>query len=754
MKPQAATDLGDAPQLAKLLDSLGADWTERSDAVHGLTSGAEGDLLHRLLAVVREEHRDLSRLNAALQILAHTPADVVPELNRLLAHSDHEVRAYAALALGERADPRAVEPLVAALSDPNANVQAHAIEALGKLRAGAAVDKLMDFVEAENFELAFPAIDALIAIGDRRVAARLLPLLQNPLLQVVAVQALGALGDETVVKPLLSILADREVPAAEVATALVRIHRRYQQSYGDVTTIPAAIQSRITPAEVETLIAAVPAMSPASSADGPTLLSWLPGPSAELALVRSLERSPIGDELVSAIARKGPAILPLVLERFADASDEAKKAIIEIAAQIGDRGAVPVLLQALAEADEDDVLVRLCDAFGRLRDARAYEALRELFGHGSGFVRQAAVAAVSSLSHPDTARDLLAGLQDRAPEIRESNLKVAACLGPASCFDAVLACCDDAEPRVRVAAVESLPAFDDHRVVQRLIQAMRSDTPAVRAAAAGALPKVGETAAVARLLADAFHDNDVWVRYFAVRSLQAIHRHVEFCGQLTQLARKDPAMQVRLAAVEALADCGDAALSVLLELQHDRDDELDGAALGALGAVSHPDAHSALVKALDSPIKERLIQAVRALGRTRSPESVEPLRGAALKMDEGLAKEAIDALGQLGRSEAAAALIQLASRPRLRDECLRALANMSAAAVAALARGLQEAGLDERRVIVEALCRIGQPAAVQALELALNDSDPGVRQAAFSSLAHIRSVPRTANPVPACEGEF
>jgi hypothetical protein len=63
MKPQAATDLGDAPELAKLLDSLGADWTERSDAVNGLAtglaSGAAGDSLHRLLAVVREEHRDL-----------------------------------------------------------------------------------------------------------------------------------------------------------------------------------------------------------------------------------------------------------------------------------------------------------------------------------------------------------------------------------------------------------------------------------------------------------------------------------------------------------------------------------------------------------------------------------------------------------------------------------------------------------------------------------------------------------------------
>ena len=89
-------------------------------------------------------------------------------------------------------DPRAIPALVAALDDPNTNVRVHSIEAIGKLHAAEAVDRLVSFVESLDFELAFPAIEALAAIGDERIAYRLTPLLQNPLFCVAAIEAFGA----------------------------------------------------------------------------------------------------------------------------------------------------------------------------------------------------------------------------------------------------------------------------------------------------------------------------------------------------------------------------------------------------------------------------------------------------------------------------------------------------------------------------------------------------------------------------------
>jgi HEAT repeat protein len=112
-------------------------------------------------------------------------------------------------------------------------------------------------------------------------------------------------------------------------------------------------------------------------------------------------------------------------------------------------------------------------------------------------------------------------------------------------------------------------------------------------------------------------------------------------------------------------------------------------------------------------------------------------------MDDRTATEAIAALGQLGHSEAAAALIDAASLPARREKCVVALAAMSDAAVPALAQGLRHGELDTRRAIVEALARIRSAAAVDALEIALADREPAVRHAALSALAHLRRVPRT-----------
>ena len=749
----ASADAGGQKRVDELLQSLGnGDWNERQEAVHRLEGHASGDLIEQLLSILRDGHRDLSRLNAAIQVLVRTPADVVPELLELLSDPSADVRTYAALTLGERGDPRAISRLLESLKDSNSNVQMHAVEALGRLRAGAAVDAFIDIVETRDFELAFPALDALIAIGDERVANRLVPLLKESLFKLLAVEALGALGNEEVVKPLLDLLVDADVPPASIVIALRRIHDRYQQRYGDEATVPDTVCSLVSHANVQALTASAQLTSPLAVSSWVKVLGWLPGPDAATALLNLLERPPIDIEVVSALVRKGSHVVPLLLERLSAVTEKGRKAIIETLARLGDRTAVPALL-AMLDSDDEELVVRTVDSLARLADPRAYESVRSLLGHHNARVRQSAVAAVNSLGHPHTAADLLSGFQDSSPLVRESSVRVATYLGLPLCIDAVFDCCGDPDERVRRAAIECVPTLDDQRVYQRLSHAIRTDTPAVRAAAAAALAKVDNSEAASILLADALLDGDVWVRYFAVRSLLAIRKQEPAFAALVRLAKEDSAMQVRVVAIEALSGCGSAALAPLVDLAHSTIRDLAHAALLALGGLPGPEPKQAILNASHSEDAEKRWHAIRAMALTSGPDFIEQLRFFALGTDSRLADEATLALSRRGDRESALALLDGASWPYKRDRCVTALATMGDAAVPALAYGLRTRDLDTRRAIVEVLSRIRSAKAIDALGIALEDGQPSVRQAALAALAHIRRTHLSATTAGSCEGK-
>lgn len=723
----------------QLLSALGhAQWTVRRDAVTTLLSAPANSQIQELLNVLRDQHRDFSRVNAALQVLARTAFDVVPELLPLLAHPDHEVRAYTALLLGERGDPRAISGLLDVIKDADANVRMNSVEALGKLRAGAAVESLIALVEALDFELAFPAIDALIAIGDQRMASRLLPLLQNSLFKVVAVEALGRLGNEEHIPALLALLSDADVPPAEVAVSLSRIHDRYADSYGDLVTVPAAVRSLASSPNMQTLLAAASSAAVAGKHGVITVLSWLPGAQADDALVELLLRPPISPEVVLGISRRGPSMVPLLIERLPTTNSDSRKAILECLTRIGDGSAASTVLNLLDSQDDEELLLASIEALMRLGDKTVCRSIHTLFGHPSARIRQAAVSAMNSLGQPGHEAELLADLRCPSPLVRESALRAAASLGLPSTLEAVLKCCGDVDERVRRAAIDSLPTFEDRRVYERLSHGLRTDTAPVRAAAANALSRVDDIRAAAPLLAGALEDGDVWVRYFSLRSLMQLSATANVTAKLAQLATADPAMQVRLAATEALGACGPAVVSVLKTLAGSENSDIAQAALHACAHIRQLDAQQIILDALNSGDAERQVQAIRALKGCQTADAADALRPFALGHDERLAGESIEALSQLQVDRSADILIEAAAWPSRREICIRALSALSETALPALKRSLTQAGLDTRRAVVEALSRIRSASAIDVLEIALEDDEPAVRHAAITALAHLR----------------
>ncbi len=166
------------PLLAALQEQ---SWQVRQQAVQTLQLENDPQVTAQVLELLRNEHRNASVLNSILQVLSLSKIDTIPALQECLQEPDSDLRVYAALALGERKDPRAIPALVGALEDANKNVRFHAIEALGNLGAKEAVEPLMAIAESGDFYLAFPALDALMKIGDSSTIARLLPLLQQSL---------------------------------------------------------------------------------------------------------------------------------------------------------------------------------------------------------------------------------------------------------------------------------------------------------------------------------------------------------------------------------------------------------------------------------------------------------------------------------------------------------------------------------------------------------------------------------------------
>jgi HEAT repeat protein len=167
---------------------------------------------------------------------------VLPQLVRLLADRDREVRAVAVRALGSLADPAAAPALVAGLlrrpplphhlvmdalrrigpdalpvlsataTHPDDRVRAHVVEAMGLVGAVSAAPILVEVLRADSVpEVRVRAARALGRLGAPVAVDALLEALADhepTALRITAAQALGALGAVRAVPALAGLVGD------------------------------------------------------------------------------------------------------------------------------------------------------------------------------------------------------------------------------------------------------------------------------------------------------------------------------------------------------------------------------------------------------------------------------------------------------------------------------------------------------------------------------------------------------------------
>ena len=719
------------------------DWKQRREAVEDLSRDPSPDMLVSLIGALRTEHRDFNVLSSALQLLGASDLDVTEPIVALLQEPDVDLRIQAALALGERHTPAAVEALVGALSDPDVNVRFHAIEALGRMRTADAVDALADIAEGDDFFLVFPAIDALGRIHDSRVAPRLLPLLQRRDVVEPVAEALGELGGADVVRPLVDVL-NATGPAVPIARALARLHERYEQQYGGGALIATEFQSAIRPPGSQRVLDALADAAAGDLSALVTVLGWLRGPAVERALARLLGEAAVRPAVIEAIVRQEAGVVDLLIEQLRGEDGDVRLAAIVALGRLGNRRAARPLSAMLGGSWAEAVAA--ASALARLADPDSFDALLPLLAHDDASVRQAAIGALNSLGHPQMCERVAVLLTADDTRVRESAVRIAGYFGYPECLDVLIARADDGDARVRRAAVEHLPFLDDPRAVGRLVAALQDQSSTVRAAAAQALAHVDRSAADDPLLG-ATADRDPWVRYYAVRSIAALG-NAGAVSRLAEMAAGDQAMHVRIAAVEAIGatSAGDAA-DLLVGYAGEPQTEIAAAALRSLGRLRDARAIGVLRGALRSEDPARRLAAVTGLRAAGTVEAIEALEWtAAADAEESIAMAAVEALGFIaavathsserdGDADAAiVALIAATAEESRRLAAVSSLARLPEHRIARVADGLSHANPVVRRATVDVLARMRHSEASSALRRALDDADPGVRAAAVTVL--------------------
>jgi HEAT repeat protein len=712
-----------------------ASWRVRQAGVEAVAHHRGDGVVEVLTGVLREHHRDPAVLNATLSALAASGEDVLPSLLELLASEDTDLRVYVALALGLRGDLRAAPALERALGDPDPNVRFHALEALGRLRARSAAPAIAAVAESRDFSVAFAALDALAAIGDETAAPRILPLLEDEMLRSAALGALGSLGGEEAVAALAGLLEREDVPAEEPAGALAAIYCRYQDGFGDGEVIAGLAGATIGEAGGRRLAAALADARPADVPALARVLGWLRTEGVPEALVQALSHPDARAVAVDALVRQGSGAAGALAGSLPSLGEDALRAAVTALGRIGSPAAVPALLAVLESVPETAVAV--AGALGAIGDRRAYEPLLPLLDHPGAAVRHAAIGALGSIGHADLRDHVCELLESPSPVVRESAARIAGYLGYEECVEPFLALCRDADEGVRRAAVEHLVYLDDPRVPGVLRDVLRDDTAPCRAAAARALARLASDEA-GELLSVALADRDLWVRYYAARSAGAAGA-AELAAGLAGLARHDPVVPVRIAALQALGEVGGPeAAEVLAALAEDPEPEIRLAALGALGGAAHPAALRALGTALRSEAPDARRMALEGLGSDAAAALAEEVAAAARTAAEpAVARAAAFALLRAASPESVRLLCGLAAAPPLRETCVEALARLPGERLDLLADALRGGSPEVRGAVLAALGHRDDAGAERLAATAADDPDPGVRRAAALALARL-----------------
>lgn len=393
---------------------------------------------------------------AATSLAAESPAEKQSRLIRVVqSEAGYPEKALACKQLAIFGGREAVPALAALLPDENLNSWARiALEAIPDADASEALRAALGKVRGLNL------VGVINSIGFRHDAGAvqpLLPLLQDADAEVAsaAAAALGRIGGQAPARALEQLLASAPAGTREaVAEGCILCAEKYLAG-GDFTAAARLYDAvRASSASKQRLLEAMRGAILARKNDGiPLLLEQLRSAdksffSIGLRTARELPGGQVTRALAAELDKFIPERQAVLFMALTDRKDEAVAPLVATMAQSGPKSLRLIAISALDRAGQVSTLPLLLQAMA--------EADAELAAAGKG--------AVARLSGQEVDAEIIARLADTAGKMRAALIELAAQRRLEAALPRILPCAEDSEAVVRSAAAAAIGSLgsDSH----------------------------------------------------------------------------------------------------------------------------------------------------------------------------------------------------------------------------------------------------------------------------------------------------
>jgi HEAT repeat protein len=633
------------------------DWRVRKTIVDGLVRDARPDIIHGLLDALADPENAGKRNSATEALMRIGDTAIEPIVTRLRSEEDLDVRLSLVNLLGDLRSREGFEILTQLLeTETDINLASSIVSSLGKYRDASALPNLMRVLQQrEDLWLKFHVVEALGEIGDRTALPAVLPLYAEKSLRKPVLEAVGKIADVGTVNFLLRIIADEEKLNLTALRALVRIAEASKPRIVEQAE-RSLIQSRFREAFPREKIAPLIEhlhTTPKREVKA-FILKFLGWPGDERALpilISHLEQPDTSEVAAQGLIDFGAGAIPSILEALQNAEeDEILALLLRVINVVGGRETLPSVLPLL---DHDNAMIRrlAIETLGEIPHPTSIDYLLAKLDDSDVASQQAAVNSISAMviAFPESQADVLAKirrlLQSPSIPIKLNSLSVFVNIQGEGYHDELLLASKDSDPVIRQKAVSLMGKFGEDRFADQLVLSLADESTSVRLAAINAIVRLRPETGLEPLISS-LDDNDIWIRTAAAQALGE-YRHPEAIEPLMRHLLHDPA-PVRIAVIDALGKSQDERVKdVLFGCLDESDPEIQRAAMLALAKIPGRDAFDRLLAALSSTDWRIRAAAATALGARGDREALPMIHRAMEDSDTYVQQSAVLALDKL-----------------------------------------------------------------------------------------------------------
>ncbi len=418
---------------------------------------------------------------------------------------------------------------------------------------------------------------------------------------------------------------------------------------------------------------------------------------------------------IETLVRLGKKVTTHLVDAYDSSGRDVRKFIVDIIGEVKDKKALPLLLKALKDED-DNVKASAVEHLGQMGDRSVVDALIEILNSGDIWTAFPAADALGRIGDRKAIPALLGALKVKA--LREPVLRGLSHLSAPETLEHIVPLLADASRSIQEETMITVGTFYHkgvpadfisgtiHRlcgpeVIHKIAKHAWSAKTDVRTAAILLLGLMQDERALGPLL-DLYSEESV---------AEDVKKALAFIGKgrpesLIGLLRSDNEYQRRLIAEVAVEVASPLYRQLFEDLLSDRDGHVRAFAAIGLSRLRDKGAVQSLKRLLSDPYEDIQEAAVAALSDLREGLDVEEFVACLRAEDAALRKNAAFLLGRIGARDS----------------------------IAALGFALKDADVTVRQAVVEALSSLKTEEAAKYLVFALTDENPHIRASAALSL--------------------